>query len=110
MKNLDNSKLGDGRKKNVIDRSKTGRAKGTPNKATKEIKQMIEGALNALGGQKYLEQQALENPVAFMGLIGKILPKDVNVGGQQDNPLLVKAIQRTIVYAKKHDDTGNSDA
>lgn len=61
-----------------LDRSKTGRAKGTPNKATKAIKDMIEGALSAVGGQKYLEQQAIENPVAFMGLVGKILPKDIN--------------------------------
>lgn len=39
---------------------------------------MIEGALSAVGGQKYLEQQAKENPVAFMNLVGKIIPKDVN--------------------------------
>jgi hypothetical protein len=60
-------------------RAGMGRVKGTPNKATKEIKQMIEGALHALGGQKYLEQQAMENPVAFMGLVGKILPKDMTL-------------------------------
>ena len=56
-----------------------GRSKGTPNKATAEIKSMIEGALSAVGGQKYLEQQAMENPVAFMTLVGKILPKDLSV-------------------------------
>jgi hypothetical protein len=55
-----------------------GNRKGVPNKATKAIKDMIEGALSAVGGQKYLEQQAIENPVAFMGLVGKILPKDIN--------------------------------
>lgn len=62
-----------------LDRAKTGRSKGTPNKATKEIKDMITGALTSVGGQKYLERQAEENPVAFMGLLGKILPKDLNV-------------------------------
>lgn len=48
---------------------------------------MITGALSAVGGQKYLEQQAVENPVAFMTLLGKIVPKDVNLGGQPENPV-----------------------
>lgn len=56
-----------------------GRPKGTPNKATAEIKGMIETALRNVGGIAYLERQAEENPVAFMGLVGKILPKDLNV-------------------------------
>ena len=61
-----------------LDRSKTGRAKGTPNKNTKEIKAMIEGALRAAGGQDYLLQQAKENPSAFLTLVGKILPKQID--------------------------------
>lgn len=69
-----------------------GSRKGIPNKATAEIKAMIEGALQEAGGQKYLLQQAKENPVAFMGLIGKILPKDINHGGQQNNPIVVTEI------------------
>jgi len=55
-----------------------GRVKGTPNKANAEIKDMIRGALDDAGGRAYLAQQALDNPVAFMGLLGKILPKDIN--------------------------------
>ena len=54
-----------------------GRPKGSQNKLTVEIRDMVEGALHAKGGQAYLEQQADENPVAFMGLVGKCLPKDV---------------------------------
>lgn len=71
-----------------------GRKHGSKNKATKQIKEMIEGALSAVGGQQYLEQQAKENPTAFMTLVGKILPKDVNVGGQPGNPL--KAITEVV--------------
>lgn len=55
-----------------------GRKKGTQNKATAEIKDMIRGALDAAGGQDYLKRQSTDNPVAFMGLIGKIIPADVN--------------------------------
>jgi hypothetical protein len=35
---------------------------------------MIVGALCAAGGENYLLRQAEENPIAFMGLIGRVLP------------------------------------
>ena len=59
-------------------RAGMGRPKGATNKATKELKDMILGALSDVGGQEYLKLQAIENPSAFMTLIGKVLPKDVN--------------------------------
>lgn len=64
----------------TIDGKKTGGGsrKGIPNKATADIKAMINNALYKAGGEDYLLRQADENPVAFMGLIGKILPKDIN--------------------------------
>jgi hypothetical protein len=39
---------------------------------------MILGALDDAGGQDYLVEQARENPVAFMTLIGKVLPLHVD--------------------------------
>lgn len=69
-----------------------GRPVGAKNKTGAEIKEMIEGALSDVGGREYLARQAKENPVAFMGLIGKILPKDVNHGGQIDNPISIREI------------------
>jgi hypothetical protein len=39
---------------------------------------MILGALDDAGGQAYLSEQAILNPGPFMGLIGKVIPKDVN--------------------------------
>lgn len=58
--------------------------------ATKEIKEMIHQALTDVGGVEYLKEQALINPTAFLSLIKSILPKDVNVGGQPDNELVIK--------------------
>lgn len=58
-------------------RAGMGRPKGATNKATKELKDMILGALDDAGGQEYLRVQAIENPTAFMGLVGKVLPKDI---------------------------------
>ncbi len=55
-----------------------GRQKGTPNKVTKALKEMILGALDDAGGQEYLAKQAGKNPAAFMTLIGKVLPQDVH--------------------------------
>jgi hypothetical protein len=39
---------------------------------------MIAGALQDVGGQQYLAQQARSNPTAFMTLVGKTLPKDIH--------------------------------
>lgn len=54
-----------------------GRPKGVPNKITRDIKAMIEGALEDAGGRAYLARQADENPAAFMTLVGKILPREI---------------------------------
>ncbi len=54
-----------------------GRPKGTPNKTTKALKDMILGALSDVGGQSYLARQAEENPTAFLTLVGKVLPHEL---------------------------------
>ena len=35
---------------------------------------MIEAALCAAGGVEYLTRQAEQNPVAFLGLVGRVMP------------------------------------
>ncbi len=72
---------------------KGGSRRGKPNKTTAEIKSMIEGALNDAGGQKYLAKQARKNPAAFLSLLGKILPRDVNLGGQPGNPVRIGRVE-----------------
>jgi hypothetical protein len=64
-----------------------GSRKGVPNKITADLKGMLLGALKAKGGQKYLERQADENPTAFLGLVGKILP--MTLAGDAESPLTV---------------------
>lgn len=56
-----------------------GSRKGIPNVVTKELKDMILGALSEAGGEVYLTRQAKANPAAFMALVGKVLPKDLNL-------------------------------
>ncbi len=83
-----------------------GRQKGTPNKLTVDLKEMILGALNAKGGQRYLEQQATENPVASLVLVGKILP--LMLQGNPEQPVvfnIVTGVSRSPRSGEKeHDD------
>lgn len=58
-----------------------GRKPGTRNKFTGALKDMILQALSNKGGSAYLEIQAEKNPVAFMALVGRVLPLQVNDGG-----------------------------
>ena len=54
-----------------------GRPKGVQNKLTKSIKEAIEAAFQGVGGPEYLMRQAEENPQAFMTLLGKIIPNQI---------------------------------
>lgn len=58
-------------------RQGSGRKKGTPNKLTADLKAAILGALEASGGQDYLEKVALSDPRTFCALLGKVLPMQV---------------------------------
>lgn len=51
---------------------------GSP-KAILDLRAMVLGALDAAGGETYLAEQAQESPAAFLALVGKCLPKDVNL-------------------------------
>jgi hypothetical protein len=55
-----------------------GRPKGALYKNTTALKDMILKALDKSGGINYLTQQARDNPTAFLTLVGKVLPLDVN--------------------------------
>ena len=64
-----------------------GRPKGVPNKLNRDIKEMVVGALQDVGGRDYLAARALDQPVAFMGLIGRVLP--LQVTGENGGALVV---------------------
>jgi len=64
-----------------------GRLAGTPNKHTAALKDMILQALEDSGGVEYLKKTALENPTAFLTLVGKVIP--LQVTGENGGPLTV---------------------
>ncbi len=69
-----------------------GRVKGTPNHTTTAVKDMVVNALNLVGGEKYLAKQAIENPTAFMSLVGRVIPTQVKAAltGGEGNPITVQ--------------------
>jgi len=80
-------------------RAKTGgRRKGTPNKVNALLKEdILEAAAKAHpeGRVGYLTQQAKENPVAFMTLLGKVLPMQIT--GEGGGPVKFQKVERVIV-------------
>lgn len=78
-----------------------GRAKGVPNKVTKELKDMILGALDDAGGQEYLLAQATANPTAFLTLVGKVLPMQVT--GKDGGPIKTESVLSGPIAEKLHE-------
>lgn len=75
-----------------------GRVKGTPNKVTRELKEMILQALDGAGGVDYLIQCANEprTASAFLTLVGKVLPMTVQ-GPGADGAHVFTVIERRVV-------------
>lgn len=64
-----------------------GRPKGSPNKQTAQIKDMIKGALDELGGKDFLIECANDprSRTAFLNLVGKVLP--MTLSGPDGGPV-----------------------
>jgi hypothetical protein len=56
----------------------SGRRRNVSNKLTRDIREMIRAALDKAGGVKYLVAQAEKNPAAFLTLVGKIVPAQID--------------------------------
>jgi len=69
-----------------------GRKKGTPNKVTRDVRELILGAIEAEGGLEYFRAQARENPTAFLALVGRCLPRESShaISGMESGPIVVR--------------------
>ena len=76
-----------------------GSRKGRPNKLTVSVKTMILGALNELGGTQYLVEQGRENPSAFLSLVGRVLPMQVDGRVEVDVDVNVLAREAQLIDA-----------
>lgn len=73
-----------------------GRPKGSKNKITAALKEMILQAAESAheeGTVGYLKQQAMENPTAFLSLLGKTLP--LQHTGEDGTSIVFRTIYET---------------
>ncbi len=65
-----------------------GRPAGVENKLTRELKTMIREALELEGGVEYLRWAAREEPRAFLGLLARLLPAEINAAANEGQLVL----------------------
>ena len=63
-----------------------GRKKGTPNKHTRHIRELIRASLETAGGEAYLARMAEEQPAAYLSLVGRLVPLELR--GDADAPII----------------------
>ena len=68
-----------------------GRVAGTPNKVTASIKEAVTEAFEKAGGVDYLVKLASEDPRTFCGLVGKVIP--LQVDAKVDGSLTVQVVK-----------------
>jgi hypothetical protein len=56
---------------------KGGSRKGVPNGVNSDIRGMMHQALHRVGGVRYLAQQAIDHPGAFLTLLAKVMPAHI---------------------------------
>src|SRR5580704_5483737 len=64
----------------------SGRKRNVSNKITRDIREMILAALDKVGGVSYLVKQAESNPTAFLTLVGKIIPAQIDASIKRELP------------------------
>ncbi len=79
-----------------------GRPKGASNKLTKTVREAIEAAFDKVGGADYLAKMAVDQPVAFMSLLGKILPQQVNMNTKGEGIKII--VERASAGSKANSD------
>ena len=75
-----------------------GRKPGQPNHTTQVVRDAVILAAQKAGGGdlvEYLTKQAIENPTAFLTLLGKTMP--LQLANERDKPFIVSRVEYVIV-------------
>jgi hypothetical protein len=90
-----------------------GRPKGAPNKSTALLKDAILQAAELAGDKggmvNYLLKQAHENPIAFMGLMGKVLPLQVVADITQRVAVVTETVMTPIEWERQWSEHHNDN-
>lgn len=85
-------------------RAGMGRPKGAQNVMTKTVKEMLLGALDELGGQTWLVEQARAEPRAFLTLLARLIPTESAASVEVTMPDQITEIRRTVVDPRQSGD------
>ena len=91
----ENAKIGEGK-------PGPGRPKGSLNKTTLQLREMILLALDKLGGADYLVALGRENSSAYASLLSKVLPSTLSASDSDGGPNVELRFVREIVYPSGH--------
>jgi len=70
-----------------------GRPKGAVNKLTKTIREAVEISFAQIGGADWLVKMADDQPVAYMTLLGKVLPQQVEHTGKDGDAIKMEQVK-----------------
>jgi hypothetical protein len=82
-------------------RAGAGRPRGSKNKISLALKEMILNSLDRVGGEEYLMRLAIENSSAFASLLGKVLPTTLQASDSDGGPAKI-TFERIIVWPDGH--------
>lgn len=83
-----------------------GRPKGSKDKFTK-LKDTFLSALETLGGEKFMVLAAQKDPIGFLRIVGKMLPREIRGDITGQAPLIVKF--ETVTVEDKGAKTGENE-
>jgi hypothetical protein len=79
-------------------RAGAGRPRGSKNKISLALKEMILNSLDRVGGEEYLMRLAIENSSAYASLLGKVLPTTLQASESDGGMATTLTFTRVIVY------------
>ena len=82
-------------------RAGAGRPRGSKNKISLALKEMILNSLDRVGGEEYLARLAVENSSAFASLLGKILPMTLAADAKSNGGSQI-TLTRVVVWPDGH--------
>ena len=78
-------------------RAGAGRPRGSKNKISLALKEMILESLDEVGGVQYLKRLAIENSSAYASLLGKVLPSTLVASESDGGPAKI-TFERIVVW------------
>ena len=83
-------------------RAGAGRPRGSKNKISLALKEMILESLDEVGGVEYLKRLAIENSSAYASLLGKVLPTTLQASESNGGAPRKIVFERVVVWPNGH--------